>query len=35
MFQHYVLYPEKKVSKSPETGEESNEPLIDSSHEHV
>lgn len=35
MFQHYVLYPEKKSPKSPETGEESNEPLIDPSHEHV
>ncbi|KAF2604017.1 hypothetical protein F2Q70_00027397 [Brassica cretica] len=35
MFQHYVLYPEKKSPKSLETGEESNEPLIDPSHEHV
>ncbi|CAH2080101.1 unnamed protein product [Thlaspi arvense] len=35
MFQHYVLYPEKKASKSLETGQESNEPLIDPSHEHV
>ncbi|KAG2307797.1 hypothetical protein Bca52824_027545 [Brassica carinata] len=35
MFQHYVLYPEKKASKSVETGEESNEPLMDPSHEHV
>ncbi|KFK33075.1 hypothetical protein AALP_AA6G327100 [Arabis alpina] len=36
MFQHYVLYPEKKkASKSVETGQESNEPLIDPSHEHV
>ncbi|KFK33078.1 hypothetical protein AALP_AA6G327500 [Arabis alpina] len=35
MCQHYVLYPEKKASKALETDKESNEPLIDSSYEHI
>ncbi|XP_006284149.2 cystinosin homolog [Capsella rubella] len=35
MLQHYVLYPETKTSKTVESDQESNEPLVDSSQEHV